>query len=97
MPQPTIVSPPPRPIDLVEDLRGPVLAFWGDQDEAVGVEHAREYARRASAANPAFESEIVAGLGHGFLGSAPLGDAADPGAATWERTLGFLHANLEER
>jgi carboxymethylenebutenolidase len=96
VPHATLASPPPRPMDLVDDLRGPVLAFWGDQDEAVGIDHAREYARRAGAADPAFEHEILAGLGHGFLGSAKLDEAADPGGATWARTLRFLRTHLEE-
>jgi carboxymethylenebutenolidase len=95
VPQPTITAPPPRPLDLVDDLRGQVLAFWGDQDETVGVEHAREYARRAAAADAAFEHEILAGLGHGFLGAADLDDPADAGGATWARTLAFLRTNLE--
>ncbi len=96
VPQSTIVSPPPRPIDLVDDLRGPVLSFWGDQDDTVGIDHVREYVRRAEAAH-AFEWEILPGLGHGFLGSAPLGDPSDPGAATWERAVRFLRTHLEER
>lgn len=96
VPQPTIVSPPPRPIDLVDGLQGPTLAFWGDQDDTVGVDHAREYVARAQA-HPGFEAEIVPGLGHGFLGSAPLGDASDPGAATWERAVAFLRDHLGER
>jgi carboxymethylenebutenolidase len=97
VPQPTLVSPPPRPMDLVGDLRGPVLAFWGDQDAAVGLENARVYARRAGEVNPAFEHEIIAGLGHGFLGSAALDDPTDPGGATWARTLGFLRTHLQQR
>jgi carboxymethylenebutenolidase len=96
VPQPTIASPPPRPIDLVDGLRGPVLAFWGDQDDTVGVDHARDYVRRAQS-HAGFESQILPGLGHGFLGAAPLGDASDPGAATWERAVTFLHDHLEER
>jgi dienelactone hydrolase len=96
VPQATLVSPPPRPIDLVDGLRGPVLAFWGDQDDTVGLEHARAYIERARAVDPAFEAEIVPGLGHGFLGSAPLGAPADPGAATWSRAVSHLHAHLDE-
>jgi dienelactone hydrolase len=95
VPQATLASPPPRPLDLVDDLRGPVLAFWGDQDQAVGIEHAHDYAQRAATANPAFEHEILPGLGHGFLGAAVLDDLADPGGATWARTLAFLQTNLE--
>jgi dienelactone hydrolase len=94
VPPATVVSPPPRPIDLVGTLRGPVLAFWGDQDEAVGMTHIREYARLASAANPRFEHEIVPNLGHGFLGSSHLEEIDDPGGATWHRALAHLRNHL---
>jgi carboxymethylenebutenolidase len=90
----SLPAPPPAPIDLVDNLHGPVLAFWGSEDEAVGVEHARRYAELASSSNPDFEFEIVSGLGHGFLGSARLGDRTDPGAATWDRTLALLQTHL---
>jgi carboxymethylenebutenolidase len=93
---PAIVSPPPHPLDLVGDLRGPLLAIWGDHDETVGLDRVREYVERAGG-HDGFEAEILPGLGHGFLGSAPLGDASDPGAATWDRALGFLRTHLEAR
>lgn len=94
VPQAALKQPPPRPIDLVDDLDGPVLAFWGDQDQAVGIDNAENYIERANESNPQFESQIVPGLGHGFLGSADLQDPSDPGGATWARTLKFLGDNL---
>lgn len=59
VPQPTIMHPPARPIDLAEKLRGPVLAFWGDQDEAVSVEHARAYSKLAASYNGQFRGEML--------------------------------------
>lgn len=94
VPAATLPAPPPRPIDLVQSLRGPVLAFWGDEDEAVGMENVAGYVERVQAANPHFAHEIVGGLGHGFLGSADLSNAADPGGATWQRTLAHLREHL---
>ena len=94
VPQASVRFPPPRPLDLVGSLRGPVLAFWGEQDQAVGLEHARDYAARAAQVNPQFSYEIVPGLGHGFLSQAALDDSSDPGGATWLRTLEHLHRHL---
>lgn len=94
VPQPTLVLPPPRPIDLVDSLAGPVLAFWGDQDATVGIEHVDDYVKRAAASNPSFESEILAGFGHGFLGSADLRDESDAAAATWRRAIEHLSRHL---
>ncbi|WP_416981198.1 dienelactone hydrolase family protein [Streptomyces sp. T028] len=88
-----VVSPPPRPIDLVGSLRGPVLAFWGEQDTTVGMESVERYTELA-AANPQFEHAVLPGLGHGFLGSSDLGDPADPGGATWVRSVAHLRSHL---
>ncbi|MER5436257.1 dienelactone hydrolase family protein [Streptomyces sp. NPDC002588] len=89
-----VVSPPPRPIDLVGSLRGPVLAFWGDQDDTVGLASVERYAERARAADAHFEHTVLPGLGHGFLGSADLGDPADTAGATWARTIAHLRDHL---
>lgn len=94
-PQAALTSPPPRPIDLVETLEGPVLAFWGDQDETVGIDSIERYVAAAAASNPRFTHEILPGLGHGFLGSADLAGAGDPAGATWQRALAHLHAHLD--
>jgi carboxymethylenebutenolidase len=95
VPQAQLKQPPPHPMDLVSDLSGPVLAFWGDQDEVVGMEHAKKYSELAAKADPAFESEIIPGLGHGFLGDADLDDPKDAGGSTWARTLNFFNGNLK--
>jgi carboxymethylenebutenolidase len=96
VPQTSIVHPPTPPVDLVGGLRGPVLAFWGDADETVGVEHICEYIDRATASNPQFRSRVLPGLGHGFLGAADLGASNDPGTETWNEALAFLRSNLVE-
>jgi carboxymethylenebutenolidase len=93
-PQPTLVSPPPAPADLVEGLRGPVLAIWGSEDEAVGAENIEHYVKQAARVNPEFEWKILSGLGHGFLGQADLEDETDPGGAMWARAVGHFTARL---
>lgn len=93
-PQASLASPPPRPIDLVDSLHGPVLAFWGDQDDVVGTDHVDEYVARAAASSASFEHEIVPGAAHGFLGSADLGDERDPAARTWTRAVDHLRRHL---
>lgn len=96
VPQANLTMPPPRPLDLVDSQQGPVLAFWGDQDETVGVENVSGYVEAAAKANPAFEHELLPGLGHGFLGTADLADGEDPAAATWRRAVSLLDENLTQ-
>jgi carboxymethylenebutenolidase len=88
---------PPRPIDLVDQLRGPVLAFWGDRDETVGMDSVDAYVDAATAGRADFSHRILAGLGHGFLGQADLGDPDDAGGATWIETIDFLRRHLAAR
>jgi carboxymethylenebutenolidase len=94
VPQASLTMPPPRPIDQVGAQRGPVLAFWGENDDAVGAENVASYVPLAAAANPGFEHEVVAGLGHGFLGAADLADPEDPGGRTWMRAISHLQTHL---
>jgi dienelactone hydrolase len=96
VPQASIVHPPTPPMDLVAELRGPVLAFWGDADEIVGVEHIRRYIERATLSNSRFRSEVLPGLGHAFLAAADLADPDDPATGTWNRTLAHLRSYLLE-
>jgi carboxymethylenebutenolidase len=97
VPQASIPRPPARPIDLVDSLRGPVLAFWGDADEFVGMDNVRAYVERATAANAEFRSEVLPGLGHGFLGAADLPDPSDMGTVSWQQALSHLRSNLLDR
>jgi dienelactone hydrolase len=92
-----VVSPPAAPMDVVDGLRGPVLALWGEDDETVGIDNVRRYVESAAAANPQFRHEILPGLGHGFLGSADLSDPADLAGVTWQRALAHLHQHLYQR
>lgn len=96
VPQTSIVQPPTPPMDLVRELRGPVLAFWGDADETVGLDHISAYIDRATASNAQFQSAVLPGLGHGFLGTIDLDASNDPAAETWNQTVEFLRSNLVE-
>lgn len=89
--------PPPAPMDLVTDLRGPVLALWGDEDETVGIDNVRRYVQLATRENDAFQYEIVSGFGHGFLGSADLTDPSDVAGAVWGRAVAYLDEHSAPR
>jgi carboxymethylenebutenolidase len=94
VPQSTLVSPPPRPLDLVDRLRGPILAFWGDRDAAVGLENVHEFVRRMRETGRDFDHRLYPGVGHGFMADA--GDSAAAGAAreSWELALAHFRRHL---
>lgn len=93
IPQASLVSPPPKPMDLVHELRGPVLAVWGEEDDTVGRDNIHRYIESATEANSEFAAEVVPGLGHGFLAQADL-TGNDAGGATWLRALAHLADHL---
>jgi len=95
-PQPSRAAPPPKPMDLVDSLRGPVLAIWGQNDETVGIENIHAYVDLASNTNPQFTAEVVPGLGHGFLAEVDLG-GGDAGGATWSRAVAHLAHHLHPK
>lgn len=89
---PATNTSPPRPLDLVHELRGPVLAFWGDQDETVGIETVEKYVATAPAK---LAHRILPGLGHGFLADADFGAVDDAAARSWRETVDFLRRHAD--
>lgn len=84
----------PKPIEIADRFRGPITAFWGDQDyiplpliERFGAEMARH--------DVDYEEHLYAGVGHGFL-QGLVEDRHDSAAAhdAWTRTLTFLSKHL---
>lgn len=97
-PHSTGLDPMPAPADQVDRLRGPIIGFWGAEDESVGIDNVAAYARDCAAATVELEHHIYPGLAHGFLGRA-LTDPDHPGhrsaAESWHRTLTFLDHHLK--
>lgn len=93
----TGANPAPAPLDQVDAIHGPVIAFWGDHDEGVGMDNVAKLAEGLNARGVDFEHVIYPGLGHGFLKRA-LPAADEPGhgdaADSWERALAFLRRHL---
>lgn len=96
VPQASLASPPPAPLDLAGEMRGPILAFWGDGDEAVGLDNAEKFVRSMEEHGKDFSHRIYPGVGHGFL-AAGLGDGSSadgPAQESWRLTLGHLRGHL---
>jgi carboxymethylenebutenolidase len=78
-------------------MRGPLLGFWGDQDEGVGMDNVAAFAAGAEEHGLDFEHSVYQGLGHGFLAQA-LTDPDHPGhghaSDSWERALAFYRRHL---
>lgn len=87
-----------RPLDVVERLRGPLLAFWGERDEKVGMDNVEAFSSAVRAAGIEYEPHVYPDVEHGFLvglDEDPTGANYAPAHDSWERTLAFLRRSMQ--
>lgn len=85
----------PNPLDLVKDIRAPVMAHYGEKDEGVnkGIE---ETVAAMKKYNKAYDYKIYSGAQHAFNNdSNPSRYHAQAAKEAWDRTLSFLKRNLQ--
>jgi carboxymethylenebutenolidase len=88
---------PIAPLSQVDQVSGPILAFWGDQDEGVGMHNVAAYAAALRERHVDFEHVIYPGLGHGFLAASrldPDNAAYEMACDAWTRTIAFYRRHL---
>ena len=86
----------PRPLDEVDRMTGPILGFWGDRDERVGMDNVAALASALEERGVPFDHTVYPGLGHGFLSSSfePGAPGHDQAVDAWARTIQFFRSNL---
>ena len=89
---------PREPIAMAEDLRCPMLAFFGDSDTFIPLEDVRRLEgalTRARRSGAGAEIVVVPGAGHAFMNDTrPDAFRPDAAADAWRRTVAFLRARL---
>ena len=90
---PTATSPP-VPLDVVGDMQGPIVGFWGDGDEGVSMADVEKFAAAARDAGVDFTHTIYPGVGHGFLARGDIDDTDSAAGAAWGRTIEFFSQHL---
>jgi carboxymethylenebutenolidase len=85
-----------RPIDddEVAGVESPLLLFWGDGDQGVGMDNVAAYRDALARYGKAAETVIYPDLGHGFLTFDPDSPAYTASKDAWERTLAFFTSRL---
>jgi carboxymethylenebutenolidase len=90
----------PSPNDILDQLRGPILAFWGDQDNNAGMQNVERLAAGLQERNVDFQHTIYPGLGHGFLATSrldPNHEAYEKACDSWTRSLEYFRQRLGVR
>ena len=90
---------PPAPLDLTGHMKGPILGFWGDQDNGVGMDNVERLATGLKAGGVDFEYTIYPGLGHGFMAASrldPEHEAYDAACRSWTRTIEFYRTHIAD-
>jgi carboxymethylenebutenolidase len=89
--------PAPAPLDIVDQLEGPILGLWGDQDHAVGLDNVSRFADELTQRSVEHEFEIYPGIGHGFMSASkfdPEHEAYAAATDAWAKTIAFLKSRL---
>lgn len=87
----------PRPLDVVDDMTGPILGFWGEQDSNVGVDNVTALAAELTERGVDFDWRIYPSVGHGFLAASQLDpehESYESACDAWTRTIDFYRARL---
>jgi carboxymethylenebutenolidase len=87
----------PAPLDEVDQIKGPVIGFWGDQDQGVGMDNVHRYVAAMAEQQVEFSHTVYPGVGHGFLSASqfdPGHDAYDASVDAWSKTLSFYDLHL---
>jgi dienelactone hydrolase len=95
--RPMGLRPGPSPLDRVASMRGPIIGFWGDQDEGVGMDNVAAFADAARRRGVDLDHTVYPGLGHGFLAQAltdPDHSGHEQACDSWDRTIAFYHRHL---
>ena len=85
----------PDPLDLVKNIRAPVMAHYGEKDAGIN-KGINDTVAAMKKYKKAYDHRVYPGAGHAFnTDSEPERYAAPAAKEAWERTLAFLKKHLQ--
>ena len=87
----------PVPLEVADRMSGPILGFWGDQDEAVGMDNVEKLAAALRERDVDFQYTIYPGVGHGFMARSGLEEGKEgyeEACDSWARAIHFYRQHL---
>ena len=86
---------PRQPLDAARELRCPLLAFFGDQDDFVPLADIQELERRLGKIGQPTEVRVYPGVGHAFVNDTrPDAYREKEALDAWARMVAFLRQQL---
>ena len=76
-------------------IKWPVLGIFGDKDQAIPVESARQFNKTLDKLKIENEIYIYKGVGHAFANPSGMNYAPEETKDAWKKTLDFLNRNLK--
>lgn len=89
-----VAVPAPRPIDLADEIRGPILAMWGTHDY-IPLDVIARFEKAMRETGVDYTQRLYEGAGHSFL-QGLVEERPDSAAAnaSWQEALRFLNAHV---
>jgi carboxymethylenebutenolidase len=92
-PEPAITAP--APLDVVDELSGPLIGFWGESDTAVGMDSVQRLVEALAERGVEFHCLTYPGVGHGFMAEERPDDrTVDAARHAWARVTAFLRRHV---
>ena len=85
---------PSEPLRETSLMNMPLLGFWGDQDQGVGMDNVERLDRQLESAGKDYEFHIYPGLGHGYLTFDESEPAFEKSVESWARAEAFFAERL---
>jgi carboxymethylenebutenolidase len=85
---------PLAPINEVEQVRSPMLGFWGEEDKGVGMDNVKRYDEALNQTGAFHEFTIFPNIGHGFLTFKPDAPAFEASQEAFQKATAFLRDTL---
>lgn len=85
---------PSEPLRETALVGAPLLGFWGDQDQGVGMHNVQQYESLLESAGKDKEFHIYPGRPHGFLTFDESNDNYEASQDSWNRALEFFGKRL---
>ena len=85
----------PSPLDVVDDMAGPVIGFWGENDTAVTMDSVQQLVEALDGRGVEFHCLTYPGVGEGFMAEERPDDrTADAARHAWVRVTAFLRRHV---